>query len=101
VDRPDWIRTLVRDWRAADLSLADRAMLAYAEKLTRAPWAVVRADVDALRVAGFDDAAILDVCQVAGYMSFVNRMADGLGVELEAGWAREEFDATEALPPLP
>jgi uncharacterized peroxidase-related enzyme len=91
----------VRDWRAAELNPADRAMLTYAEKLTRAPWAVTRADVDALRAAGFDDAAILHICQVAGYMSFVNRMADGLGVELEAGWAGEEFDPTEALLPLP
>ena len=91
----------MRDWRAAELNPADRAMLTYAEKLTRAPWTVTRADVDALRAAGFVDAAILDVCQVAGYMSFVNRMADGLGVELEAGWAGEEFDPTEALLPLP
>ena len=42
-----------------------------------------RDDVEALRRAGFADAAILDICQVAAYYAFVNRLADGLGVELE------------------
>ena len=59
-------------------------MLEYAEKLTRTPAAVRREDVDALRKAGFSDAAILDICQVTAYFAFVNRLADGLGVELEA-----------------
>ena len=97
MDKPEWIKQLVRDWRAAALAAADRAMLAYAEKVTREPWAVTRADVDALRAAGFGDAAIHDICQVAAYFNFINRMADGLGVELEAGWDREEFDPTKAL----
>ncbi len=64
-------------------------MLVYAEKLTREPWAMTRADVEALREAGFDDTAILDVAQVTGYYAFVNRLADGLGVELESFWREE------------
>ena len=59
-------------------------MLDYVDKLTREPWAMVENDVEALRAAGFDDTAILDICQVAAYYAFVNRLADGLGVELEA-----------------
>ena len=97
MDKPEWILQLVRDWRGAALSPEDRAMLAYAEKLTREPWAVTRPDVDALRAAGFADAAIHDICQVAAYFNFINRLADGLGVELEAGWTREGFDPTKAL----
>jgi len=61
-------------------------MLGYAVKLTRTPWEMTRRDVEALRRAGFSDAAILDVNQVTGYYAFVNRLADGLGVELEAFW---------------
>ncbi len=61
-------------------------MLDYAVKLTHRPWAMVEADVEALRVAGWDDAAILDINQVTGYYAFVNRLADGLGVELEDFW---------------
>ena len=58
-------------------------MLRYVEKLTRAPAGMNRDDVETLREAGFADAAILDICQVAAYYAFVNRLADGLGVELE------------------
>lgn len=62
-------------------------MLDYAAKLTKEPWAITAADVEALRRAGFSDAAILDICQITGYYAFVNRLADGLGVELEPYWA--------------
>jgi len=58
-------------------------MLEYVEKLTLRPWDMVKEDVARLRDAGFSDAAILDVNQVTGYYAFVNRLADGLGVELE------------------
>ena len=58
-------------------------MLAYAEKVTRTPAAVTQADVDGLRAHGFLDAAVLDMCQVAAYFAFANRLADGLGVQLE------------------
>ena len=61
-------------------------MLGYAVKLTLEPWAMEQADVETLRVAGWSDAAILDVNQVTGYYAFVNRLADGLGVELEDFW---------------
>ncbi len=58
-------------------------MLRYVEKLTRTPSQITVSDVDALKVAGFTEVAILDICQVASYYAFVNRLANGLGVELE------------------
>ena len=58
-------------------------MLRYAVKLTTEPSAMQRADVEALRTAGFGDTAILAIAEVTGYYAFVNRIADGLGVELE------------------
>jgi uncharacterized peroxidase-related enzyme len=72
------------DYTQADLSPADRTMLDYAVKLTLSPAAVTREDVQALRDAGFDDRAILDIVQITAYFAFVNRTADGLGVALEA-----------------
>ena len=77
---------LQADWRQAALTDADRAMLVYAEKLTMRPWEMTAADLQPLRKAGFSDTAILDINQVTGYYAFVNRLADGLGVELEAFW---------------
>ncbi len=66
-------------------------MLDYVVKLTSTPWNVTEEDVDRLREVGFDDTAVLDVCQVASYYNYVNRMADGLGVELEANWREEAY----------
>jgi alkylhydroperoxidase family enzyme len=64
-------------------------MLDYADKLTREPWTMTREDVETLRQQGFSDRAILDINQVAGYYAYVNRLADGLGVELEAVWDQD------------
>jgi uncharacterized peroxidase-related enzyme len=77
------VASLGRDWSVAPLAQADRVMLDYAVKLTRTPAAVTGDDVAALRSAGFDDRAIHDICSVTAYYAFVNRIADGLGVELE------------------
>ncbi len=58
-------------------------MLDYAVKLTRTPGSMERSDTDALRAHNFGDRAIHDICAVTSYFAFVNRIADGLGVELE------------------
>ncbi len=57
--------------------------MAYADRVTLAPRSVTRAEVDALRAAGLDDRGIHDACAIVAYFAFVNRIADGLGVELE------------------
>ncbi len=59
-------------------------MLDYALVLTREPWTVGAGDVSRLRAAGWDERAIHDICSIVAYFAFVNRIADGLGVELEA-----------------
>lgn len=71
------------------LEPADRVFLAYVEKLTLAPATVGAADVEALRTHGFDDRMIHDAAAVTAYFAFVNRLAEGLGVELESYWAEE------------
>ena len=77
------LAALAEDHRRAELAAADRAMLDYAVKLTRRPGEMVAADVEKLRAGGFDDRAIHDIAAVTAYYAFVNRIADGLGVELE------------------
>ena len=85
------MRAIVEDYVRADISEADRTMLRFVEKLTRTPSEMQPDDVEALREAGFEDRAIHDLVLVASYYAFVNRVADGLGVELEPGWDAEEF----------
>ena len=67
----------------ATLGVTDRALIDYADALTRTPAAITAVHVERLRTAGFDDRAIHDACVIVAYFAFVNRMADGLGVELE------------------
>lgn len=71
-------------WQEAPLSTGELAMCAYAEKLTRTPAAMVEQDVIDLRAVGWSDEEIHDACQVVAYFNYVNRIADGLGVDLEA-----------------
>lgn len=75
-------------------------MLRYARCLTESPASLSASDVEELRRHGFDDRAVLDICQVTAYYNYVNRLADGLGVELEDAWepddmvvTRDEFEA--------
>jgi alkylhydroperoxidase family enzyme len=70
-----------------DVSLFDdgeRALLEYSEVLTRDPAGVSATHIDRLRGAGLDDRAIHDACAIVSYFAFVNRIADGLGVQLES-----------------
>ena len=77
---------------SADLDVLpdrSRALCAYALKLTVRPWDMEAADVAALRAAGLSDRDVVDVNQVVAYFNYVNRIADGLGVELEPDWPAE------------
>lgn len=65
------------------MSDADRALCAYAVKLTRHQHDVTPEDLDRLRDHGFDDVAIHDAVQVIGYFNYITRVADALGVEPE------------------
>jgi uncharacterized protein YciW len=66
-----------------------RLLCHYALKLTVTPWDMSEADVLALRGAGFGDRDIVDANQVVAYYNYVNRVAEGLGVELEGYWPAE------------
>ncbi len=46
---------------------------------------MAQADVDRLRDVGLSDEAISDAAQVIAYFNYINRIADGLGVDLEHG----------------
>ncbi len=63
-----------------------RALRPYAEKLTRRPSSMTEQDVRALSDAGLSPAEIIDANQVVSYFNYVNRVAEGLGVELESSW---------------
>ena len=92
-DRPELADKLA-EGDESELNDRELAMSGYAEKLTVEPKAINRHDIDMLRSVGMEDAEILDVCQIASYFAYVNRIALGLGAELEdeakiGQWPRE------------
>lgn len=78
-----FVDAIARNWRTAPLAPVDRALCAFASKLTLRQREVSADDLDELRVHGLDDRAIHDAVQVIAYFNYITRIADGLGVEPE------------------
>jgi uncharacterized peroxidase-related enzyme len=94
-ERDALVSALERDHRTARLAPRARALLDYAVKLTLTPAGIAAGDIARLRAVGLDDRGIHDLCAIVGYYAFVNRIADGLGVELEPRWGVRESDSAE------
>ena len=77
------VQAVTEDYRRAPIDSPTRALLEYAEKVTRNAAKITKDDVDFLRRENFSDEAILDAACVTSYFNYVNRMTDALGVELE------------------
>ena len=58
-------------------------MCQWAEKLTKTPGEMSKSDITILEDIGLSQDAISDAAQVVGYFNYINRIADGLGVDLE------------------
>lgn len=66
---------MVMNYRAADLSPRQRAMLDFAVKLTETPAKIIEADRERLREAGFSDRDIWDISSTAAFFNMSNRVA--------------------------
>lgn len=85
LEREGLLAALTADWRDAELAPADRALCAYAEKLTRTPGSMEERDLEPLRRSGLDDRAVHEAIQVVAYFNYINRIADAVHVTLEPG----------------
>lgn len=68
---------LVMNYKVADITAKQRAMLDYSVQLTRESASVVEADRQALRDVGFTDRDIWDIASVAAFFNMTNRVASG------------------------
>ena len=92
-----WTEQLILDYRKCDLPANLRALCDFAVKLSLTPGDMSQADVDQLRELGWTDQQITIATQVISYFNYINRIADGLGVESEEwmspdknSWLREK-----------
>lgn len=81
------------NYRHADLSPRQRAMLDYAVLLSTTPELVEDHHHEALRAHGFDDEAIWDISAITALFALSNRMAHALGLP-----PNEEFHLMGRLP---
>jgi len=81
----------------AILSDGDLAILHFTAEAALAPRKMDRARLAYLRDAGFDDTAIHDIVHVVCCFSYMNRLADSLGVEVvgaeRLAWAERLYGA--------
>jgi uncharacterized peroxidase-related enzyme len=82
--RDDELASQVKgNFRTSKLEPQHRLLCEWAEKLTLTPAQCGREDVEALRAAGWTEEKIVSAAQIIGYFNHLNRLADGLGVDLE------------------
>ena len=67
-----------------DLTARQRALGELAEKLSATPTRMLERDWQPLRDLGFDDRACLEVAHIVGIFNHLTRLADGLGLQLDA-----------------
>ncbi len=66
------------------LTERQRALATVAEKLSATPTRMVESDWQPLRDLGFDDRACLEVAHIVGMFNHLTRLADGMGLQLDA-----------------
>ena len=80
----DKIKLLKNNYRELELNSKDHSLCEYAEQLTTKPDESKQTDfTESLKKEGLSDSAILDATLVIAYFNFVNRIVNGLDVQLE------------------
>ncbi|MDQ7955199.1 MAG: peroxidase-related enzyme [Pseudomonadota bacterium] len=69
------------NWRKADITPRQRAMLAFAMKVCERSHEVDEADFEALHAHGFDDEDIWDIAAITAFFGLSNRMASFSGMQ--------------------
>jgi uncharacterized peroxidase-related enzyme len=77
---------LVMNWRTAPLTVRQRAMLTFAEKMTLDSARIEDPDRAALRTAGLSDRDIWDLAAVAAFFNMSNRMASAVDMRPNAAY---------------
>jgi uncharacterized peroxidase-related enzyme len=72
---PAFGEQIAMNWRAAELTSKQVAMLEFAEKLTEEPAKIAEVDRQKLRDAGFSDRDIWDIASTVGFFNMSNRVA--------------------------
>ena len=73
-------RRLTNDYENAGVDAKLKVLFRFADKLTRKPYDIEDADIEAVKRAGWDDAALRETVLTVAYFNYVNRVSLGLGL---------------------
>ena len=77
---------IVQGGELDDVAPKLRPVLALARKLTLSPHSATKADAEALLAAGWDDSALYYAVAVTALFNLMNRLVEGLGIELDPSY---------------
>jgi uncharacterized peroxidase-related enzyme len=72
----------------ADVAEKMKPALRFAQKLTQDPRGVSKADAEAVLGAGWGETALYHVVAVTALFNFMNRLVEGLGIELDPAYVK-------------
>ena len=76
------------DIDGADVDPKMRPVLRYARKLTQQPSSLTQADADAIFAAGWEEPALYYTVAVTALFNFMNRLVEGMGIELDPNYVK-------------
>ena len=82
------VAALVDDIDAAPIDRRMKPVLRYARKLTQSPRGVAQADAEAVFAEGWDETALYHAVAVTALFNFMNRLVEGLGIELDPAYVK-------------
>ena len=71
------------NWKESGLTEQQKAICYFAEKLTLNPGKIDKSDVQKSKEFGYVDKEVSEIVQIISYFNYINRVADGLGLEAE------------------
>jgi uncharacterized peroxidase-related enzyme len=91
------VTAIVADAPGSPLEPAERAMMAFVEKVVLAADRITAADIEALRAHGYRDEEIFDLAATAAARCFFSKLLDALGVQPDSSFNDLEPTLRRAL----
>ena len=82
------VQQLVADLETQSVPEKMKPVLRYARKLTQMPSGVAKADAEAVLSVGWSEVALYHTVAVTALFNFMNRLVEGLGIELDPAYVK-------------
>jgi uncharacterized peroxidase-related enzyme len=94
---PEQTQVFIRDFRQADLTPAEKAMVGFVRKFAVRTSSITQEDVDELHKHGFSDTEIFDIAAATMMRCFFSKLLEGLGAEPDHFYSKLDPALRQAL----